>query len=257
MKSNVVVLTNFRTASTTFTLIKSEEYNLPYKGELFSHETPHAIGNVPINFQLVRDGVDPKYWDLICSRANRFDALVSGAPACYKIMPTHFKGDTAQLEMVLRQADKVYYLYRKDFMAQIKSWMEVRLSGSFDKTGFATNIAIDQKDGLGDPFTRRMHQFHRGTFKKTDEPYRNTVDPNHRDFTYSKTDTETRHLVKQLVTNYEIMSDMYKRVPGVLVCYEDYFSGDSYKPYNREITWTSEPQVDQYVPNWDIESYFK
>ena len=47
MMSNVVVLTNFRTASTTFTLIKSEEYNLPYKGELFSHEKPHQIGSIP------------------------------------------------------------------------------------------------------------------------------------------------------------------------------------------------------------------
>jgi len=256
MMSNVVVLTNFRTASTTFTLIKSEEYNLPYKGELFSHEKPHQIGSIPGVGELVRDGVSNHNQNLIYSRWNIHTELAKGHAACYKIMPSHFKGNSFQLETVLKNADKVYYLYRRDFMAQIKSWMEVRLSGSFDKTGFATNVAVDQRDGLGDPYVRRMHQVHRGTYMNA-ETYRNTVDPNCHDFTNSKTDVETKALVKQLVGNYETMSDMYKRVPGVLVCYEDYFSGDSYKPYNREITWTSEPQVNQYVPNWDIESYFK
>ena len=261
MKRNVVVLTNFRTASTTFTLMKSEEYNLPFKGELFSHERPHHIGALPNGNKYIFDNWGkPAHKGFFLSRWNIFQQLRDGAEACYKIMPSHFQNtrdvDLYQLEQVLKHADKVYYLYRKDFMAQIKSWMEVRQSGSFDKTGFVTNVAIDQNDGLGDPYTRRMHQLHRGTLAPG-PTYKNTIDPNHHDFTESKTQVETKWLVKQLTDNYEAMGEMYKRVPGELVCTEDYFSGDLYKPYNREIKWTTEPLVDQYVPTWDIESYFK
>jgi hypothetical protein len=53
------------------------------------------------------------------------------------------------------------------------------------------------------------------------------------------------------------MAEIYKRVPGELVCYEDYFSGDQYNPYNREIKWTGEPEIDQYVDTYNIEGLFK
>lgn len=265
MTRNVAIVTNFRTGSTSFTLQMSKKHSLPYKGELFSHEKPHAIGDLPNRNELMHafqtKGFPLYMADIYLSRWNLFEELRKGAAACYKIMPTHFQGDLPQLETVLSQADRVYYLYRKDFMSQIKSWMEVRLTGSFDKTGFDTNVGLkpsadEKQSGVDDPYTKRMHQLHLGEYQ-VGETYRNTIDPNDPVFGNTKLDCAADRLVKQLVTNYEIMGDMYKRVPGDLVCYEDYFSGDSYKPYNREITWTSEPQIDQYVDNWDIESYFK
>ena len=97
---------------------------------------------------------------------------------------------------------------------------------------------------------------HSGSFGKTEEPYKATLDPNDPVF-HSKTEIAIKSLVRQLVENYNAMSEMYKRVPGQLVCYEDYFISDKYNPYNREITWTGEPEIDQYVPNWDIEGMFK
>jgi ferredoxin len=249
MTRNVVVLTNFRTGSTSFTLKKSDEYRLPYKGELFSHERPHPIGKLPAKETVIKEFGYPAYsWvDTYLSRWNLFQELKDGASACYKIMPSHFDEDYDQLASVLAQADKVYYLYRRDLMAQVKSWMEVRHSGSFSQTGFKTNTG---------EYSTRMHQLHRGTLK-VGETYRNTIDPNDPLFTTSKTNVETKALVTQLDRNYQAMGLMYKKVPGVLVCYEDYFSGDLYKPYNREIKWTSEPQIDEWVTEWTIENYFK
>ena len=46
MTTNVAILTNFRTGSTNFTLQKAEEYDLPYKGELFSQERKFSNGNL-------------------------------------------------------------------------------------------------------------------------------------------------------------------------------------------------------------------
>jgi|TARA_R110000744_G_scaffold284051_1_gene395395 hypothetical protein len=249
MTRNVVILTNFRTGSTSFTLKKSEEYRLPYKGELFSHERPHPIGKLPAKQTIVAQyGYSSYAWvDTYLSRWNLFQELQAGNQACYKIMPSHFEGDHFQLEKVLAEADKVYYLYRRDLMAQVKSWMEVRHSGSFDKTGFITNNSDE---------AIRQPQLHLGTLGDG-ETYQNTIDPNDPIFVSSRTNVETRHLVTQIDRNYQAMGLMYKKVPGVLVCYEDYFSGDLYKPYNREIKWTSEPQIDEWVTDWTIENYFK
>lgn len=265
MTTNVAILTNFRTGSTSFTLEKSKEYNLPYKGELFSHEKPHTIGSL-LNikeFLAKHKYQDHQIATYALSNWNIFDELRRGADACYKIMPTHFnkrfngktKVDLFQLQAVLEEADKVYYLYRRDFRAQIKSWLAVRRDGSFGHTGFITNTAISPRATEAD-YVQRLYQLHSGSFGKTEEPYKATLDPNDPVF-HSKTEIAIKSLVRQLVENYNAMSEMYKRVPGQLVCYEDYFISDKYNPYNREITWTGEPEIDQYVPNWDIEGMFK
>lgn len=267
MTSNVAILTNFRTGSTTFTLNKAEEYDLPYKGELFSHERPHGIGRLKDlgafreSFK-INDEILSSY---TLSNWNIYEELRKKHPACYKIMPSHFNKqwlngnpktmtDYHQLQLVLEQADKVYYLYRRDFRAQIKSWLAVRRDGSFAFTGFETNTPLHW-EMIEDAYYKRVEQLHRGSFR-AGETYKATIDPNDPVF-HEKTTMAMNALVRQLVENYNVMAEMYKRVPGQLVCYEDYFVGDKYNPYNREITWTSEPEIDQYVTNWDIEGLFK
>lgn len=248
MTTNVAILTNFRTGSTSFTLKKAEEHNLPYKGELFSHEKPYSIGWLK---------QESDNWNI-------FDVLRIGKEkACYKIMPSHFdktvngktKIDTFQIQTILEHADKVYYLYRRDFRAQIKSWLAVRRDGSFGHTGFLTNIPIHY-GGTEAEYTQRLSQLHSGSYGKTEEPYKATMDPDDPVF-HAKTTMSIKSLVEQLNDNYAEMAELYKRVPGELVCYEDYFSGDQYNPYNREIKWTGEPEIDQYVNTYDIEGLFK
>lgn len=264
MTTNVAILTNFRTGSTNFTLDKADEYDLPYKGELFSHERQHGIGRLSkierfTEKNLNRDSVRNNF---ILSNWNIFEELRLGASACYKIMPSHFNKrikdrpicDLLQIRLILEEADKVYYLYRRDLRAQILSWLAVRRDGSFGHTGFATNVPLTWQTKDED-YHERMKQIHRGSFKIT-ETYKATMDPDDPVF-HSKTTMSIESLVRQIVENYDVMAEMYKMVPGELVCYEDYFSGEKYKPYNREIKWTGEPQIDSYVDNWDIEGLFK
>ena len=263
MTTNVAILTNFRTGSTNFTLDKAEEYDLPYKGELFSHEKPHGVGSLMSlgQFNAAHKYKDQNLAQYALSNWNIFDELRLGAKACYKIMPSHFrkrfdrevKCDMFQLQTILEHADKVYYLYRRDFKAQILSWLAVRRDGSFGKTGFITNTPLTHKTTEQD-YYKRMLQLHRGDIEG--KTYKATLDPNDPVF-HAKTTMSMESVVRQLVENYEDMAEMYKRVPGELVCYEDYFSGSKYKPYNREIKWTSEPQIDSYVNTWDIEGLFE
>jgi len=263
MTTNVAILTNFRTGSTNFTLQKSEEYDLPYKGELFSHERQFPIGNLlsSSEFSAKYKYKDRNITNYALSNWNIFDELRAGHPACYKIMPSHFHKrmhqqtatDMFQLQTVLEHADKVYYLYRRDLRAQIMSWLAVRRDGSFGHTGFITNVPMTYKTKEED-YVKRMRQLHGGEI--VGETYQATFDADDPVF-HAKTTMSIQALVRQLVANYDDMAEMYKRVPGELVCYEDYFVGDKYNPYNREITWTGEPEIDQYVTNWDIEKLFK
>jgi hypothetical protein len=266
MTTNVAILTNFRTGSTSFTLKKAKEFDLPYKGELFSHEKPHGIGKLlnTADFTAKYSYKDHNIVTHALSNWNIFDELRLGKEkACYKIMPTHFNKryhyktdvDMFQIQTILEHADKVYYLYRRDFRAQIKSWLAVRRDGSFGRTGFITNIPLTYVTPESD-HVERMYQLHLGEAGQTPEPYQATMDPNDPVF-HAKTTMSIEALVNQLQDNYKYMAEMYKRVPGELVCYEDYFSGDQYNPYNREIKWTGEPEIDQYVDNWDIEGLFK
>jgi len=263
MTTNVAILTNFRTGSTNFTLQKSEEYDLPYKGELFSHERQFSIGNLlsSSEFSAKYKYKDRNIANYALSNWNIIDELRAGHPACYKIMPSHFHKrmhqrtatDMFQLQTVLEHADKVYYLYRRDLRAQIMSWLAVRRDGSFGHTGFVTNTPLTYQTKEED-YVKRMRQLHGGEI--VGETYKATMDPDDPVF-HAKTTMSIQALVRQLVENYDDMAEMYKRVPGELVCYEDYFSGSKYKPYNREIKWTGEPQIDSYVDNWDIEGLFK
>lgn len=263
MTNNVAILTNFRTGSTNFTLQKSEEYDLPYKGELFSHERQFPIGNLlsSAEFNFKYKYKDRNIANYALSNWNIFNELRHGHPACYKIMPSHLhqrfnrktETDMFQLQTILEHADKVYYLYRRDFRAQIMSWLAVRRDGSFGKTGFITNTPLSFKTTEQD-YVKRVKQLHGGEIEG--ETFKATFDPDDPVF-HARTTMSIKALVRQLVENYDDMAEMYKRVPGQLVCYEDYFIGDKYKPYNRDITWTGEPEIDQYVDNWDIEGLFK
>ena len=266
---NVCVLTNFRTGSTSFTLEKSEEHQLPYKGEMFSHEIPFGLGELE---SIKRDAFifsNPKVGRQALSRWNFFQQLRNGHPACYKIMPNHFGDDKEhfQLRTVISQADKIYYLYRRDFMKQIESWVAARLTGSWAETGF--KAYPENADGkswreswmhVEEIYVKRMHGIHRGVFGDKDEPYKASINPSKGVNHGQGHDLNLTRMVWQLVYNYKVMGRMWKEFPGELVCYEDYFQKEKYKPYNREITWESELDMDvinEQVDTWDIESYFK
>lgn len=247
--NKVCVVTNFRTASTSFTLLKADMYKLPYKAELFSHEKPSALGSIPSRGELVANMRALKYADLIQSDANLlFELKYKNTPACFKIMPSHFKNThkdhTEIMHEVLASVDKIYYLYRRDFISQVKSWIVVRRYGDFDKTGFRVDASSHEPD-------RRLRETHLGLLGNY-ETHKVTIDPKCRELNGDFGEITIPNLRDQLADNYLQMAKLYKMFPGELVCSEDYFSGKRYNPYNREITWTEEPEI----KDLDVEKLF-
>ena len=48
------------------------------------------------------------------------------------------------------------------------------------------------------------------------------------------------------------MKWLYKLYPGELICMEDYFVRDKWRPYNKQVNWVEE--ID--IPHYDVESGF-
>ena len=242
MVNTVCIVTNFRTASTTFNLLKSEEYDLPYKGEMFSHERPRSLGNAPGLWEMRQSNAsgETEYSHEEMLHLTRDEAflkeLQKGTPCCFKIMPTHIKTNDSMLHDIISACDKVYYLYRRDFKAQLNSYLAARIGGDYSKTGFKQMSKVNSIE--------RIRETHLGTRGKAETVVKK-LDPN--------TNPRLRMFIaNNLITNYMRMAEAYKQIPGELVCYEDYFTGDKYNPYNREIHWTEDPNLEDF----DVESLF-
>jgi len=242
MINTVCIVTNFRTASTSFTLLKSEEYNLPYKGELFSHERSRSLGDAPAFWELRQSNArgETEYSReeiLHLTRDEAFlEELRKGTPCCFKIMPSHIKTNDSMLHDIISACDKVYYLYRRDFKAQLSSYLAVRIEGDYDQTGFKQFSKANSFD--------RIKETHLGIRGK-EETVVKELDPN--------TNLRLRNLIAgSLINNYIRMAEVYRQIPGELICTEDYFTENKYNPYNREIHWTEDPNLEDF----DTESLF-
>jgi len=252
----IAIIANYRTASTSFTLKKAEEYGVPYKGEMFSDPRPYDLGEARAKWQLINSPWKEmeKYQDPVereaCISHERFiEQLEAGHPCCFKLIPIQVRNEE-HVSRILNAVDRIYYLYRRDFRAQCESWVAVRQDGNFGGTGFKRNV----RDYLRN-MTENQRQIHLATMGKEDEPYRITVDledqPNFGE------NERAFPLIRGLVERYEEMAKMYKEFPGELVCMEDYFKGETYNPYNREITWVKPMPMPEQYENFNVESLFK
>jgi hypothetical protein len=252
MTNTVCIVTNYRSGSTAFTLLKSEEYNLPYKGELFSHERPWGYGDILPHWEelenerfgkvppgtYARPGFDYKGYFT--------EELKKGTPACFKLMPDHVVQTWTDIPVshdleIAKSADKVYFLYRRDWKAQCLSWIAMRVNGEFGKNG----LKHDRKSG--DPRGVDFHwNMHVGKEYKVDKVSRR-IEINDQQF--------VNLLVHQLKNNYLRMAELYKHLPNAeLVCMEDFYETQPYKKYNHEFVWVNgEPEI----PDFDVEGLFK
>ena len=247
MTNTVCVLTNFRTGSTAFTLIKSEEYDLPYKGELFSHERPWGYGDVRARWEEMefdRDGKSPpEGWPQGRDIHQLFyDELNKKSPICFKLMPGQVrKNENVTAKKVAEACDKVYLLYRRDWKSQALSWIGMRSDGRFGQNGLAHHRRS------GDPRTRDFHfKMHVST-----EPADNKM------IREIKIDNPqwAPMLCNQLIEEYKDLQKLYEELDNVeLICMEDYFSEQPYIKYNHEFVWLDgEPEV----PDFDVEGLFR
>lgn len=238
MYKTVCIVTNFRTGSSSFTLLKSEEYGLPYKAEMLSHERAYGLGEVQPRWKLKREKYSFEDRCEMTSAVKYLEQLEKGVPCCFKIMPSHLIEDDGHemLRKIVKACDKVYYLYRRDFKAQVRSWVAARATGDWGATGFkrrSPNLTIE-----------RLREVHLGLLGKGETVVKNVKVKNNGEAFWAR--------YNQLLKNYLVMADLYKEVPGELVCMEDYFSEDKYNPYNRKIIWDEELDI----PDFDVEGLF-
>lgn len=259
MTNTVCVLTNYRTGSTAFTLLKGRELDLPYKGELFSHERPWGYGPHLAFWEEMeisrKDKDDPRIaeWN---NKPRDFKGdwmkeIAKGTPICFKMMPDHVVAPWGKEEPyaptdddieIVKSCDKVYLLYRRDWEAQVRSWIGIRACGKFGENG------LKNPRTSGDPRHEDYHfAMHVGDHyeeETVEKPVRGEMNG-----------SWTSDLIGQLRQNYLRMAYIYKNVPGIeLVCMEDFFAETPYLPYNHKVVWeTGEPDV----PEFDVEGLFK
>lgn len=234
----VCIITNFRTGSTSLTLLKAEEYGIPYAGELFSHEKPFHIGTT--KELLPKERTHARFIQEL--RENK------ELECCFKLMPVHAHFKLDMIGEIVDAVDKVYYLYRSDFKSQLISYMANRGYGREQETGFKTNTGWEDRE-------KRARQLVLGELGKTKEPVVIKMSLKDPQLTGQLGSISMKTLRHGLIRNYEVMAEAYKLYPGELLRKEDYFSGEKHNPYNRYVEWKDddEPEIEDY----DVDSLFK
>lgn len=199
----ILVITNYRTGSTNFVHALSEKYDLPMRGEICLSKWKIGKEN---------------------KQSGKIKMLRQGAQGVYKIMPDQLNG--SKLKDWIAVSDKVYYLYRRDFNAQVRSWLGVTQSGSWRKNGFV---------GGKTP--------HTGEYGKIEE------------FKVKAIPSTVKMVVTKLRKNYQHMADSYKTHPGELVAYEDFYKNENYKPYNKKYNFV-QTRGGLQIPDINVEALF-
>ncbi len=99
-----VVITNYRTGSTSF--VRQNNKGISTKFEILQ-----PYDNIPT---IINKTKTLKKENYIC-----------------KIMPDHISYNYEHLDIVLEHCDQIVYLYRKDFVEQVKSWIAWNVSEDF------------------------------------------------------------------------------------------------------------------------------
>lgn len=230
----ILVITNYRAGSTSFTLHKAEEYNVPYKGEMFSRPRPYGIGQAMANVEIINSKVDmtDDERDWRTSEELFIHQLENNFPCCFKYMPHQLENVEANFDKLMQNVDKIYYLYRRDFMAQCKSWIAVRRIGDFGGTGFKTNFHKQPR------LEAAQKEIHLGTLGNDEKIVHNISIKNDSNISFH---LRAGLLVNQLVEKYKLMADLYEKYPGEIVCMEDYFEDKPFNRYNREVIFDQDP----------------
>jgi len=206
------VISNYRCGTSTFTMKLAEQYNVPYCGELFNSGKPFPIGNAG------RKAPHPQ----------KVEAVRNGAQGAFKIFPNQCSYEV--IKNMMLAADKTYYLYRRDFQAQTRSWVGMSQTGDYGKNGFIHDPKVLGSGINGEYGPTVKHRI------KANQQVVNSK-------------------AKQLKDNWEIIRKLYQDLPQFeVVCYEDHFKKTDWKPYNREYTWVNGKLN---FPEYDVESIFK
>lgn len=206
-EKRLVVLSNYRTGSSFLTELVADLNQTVKVGEYFApSESEERI--IPVEKGLTQLLAKPRY--------------------CYKLMPNQITNDFSnegysQLKRVLDlSADRVLYLYRRDFRATALSLIAADWTKTYHLTGF--NF-IHNPDKVKLPVDI------------TDMP-----------------DWFIESRIDILKFNYNMLGRYYRERGGIIYCMEDDFTDSLYVPYQRDVVWVKgEPDIDKYVDGYDVE----
>lgn len=133
-----------------------------------------------------------------------------------KLMADHLRYNDELINKVLSSVDKIIYLYRRDFTAQAKSYIASYLTHTLGPFGYKE--IINSKSSI----------------INVPENYTEHFD----------------NIVNKLKMNYLKMSEFYKKVPGDLLCLEDF---EVKRPYIKTVIW---PGPEPIIEPYDVESLF-
>jgi len=239
----ILIVTNFRAGSTAFTLYKAQEHDVPYKGEMFSRPRPYGIGQAMSNVEIVnlKTPMDDAEKDKRTSEEFFIHQLENNFPCCFKYMPHQLENIEENFDKLMQNVDKIYYLYRRDFMAQCKSWIAVRRIGDFGGTGFTESYVKRQpSDEI------RQREIHLGTLGKGKKVVHEV---SIKDESHLNWHLRAGLLVNQLIDKYKLMAEIYQKYPGEIVCLEDFFEDKPFDRYNREVIFDQDPIIpDGFCP---------
>jgi hypothetical protein len=134
-----------------------------------------------------------------------------------KLMPDHLRYNPGLIDMVLAHADKIIYLYRRDFAAQVKSFLAANSTKSFGITGY-----------------KELNQSPETSIVKVPELSEEFIKEN----------------ITILKNNYLAMANCFNKYPGEVFCLEDF---PKQNPYRTTIIWEKEVKD---IPNFDVDSLF-
>lgn len=141
-------------------------------------------------------------------------------PGIMKLMPDQLRN--RDISEFTENSDKIIYLYRRNFRDQALSWIGIQKKNDHGNNGMIGNIW-------------------QGEYGET---VQHTIDVNQK---------FADRQINQLISNWNKIKDYYPKWKGEVVCYEDYYVGDKYHPYNRKYNWKYMPKI----PDYDIENIFK
>jgi LPS sulfotransferase NodH len=196
-EKKICIFTNYRTGSSFLNSRIANVNRVAALGEKFSY---YGTSNNPDIFEKC------------------FRDLTSTPRFAIKLMADHLNFDHDKIEQVLNSVDKIIYLYRKDFVAQAKSYIASASTNTYTVNGFKE-------------------------YGQTPENSIITIDA----LSHEQIDT----YVNVLKENYLTMSYFYKKIPGELRCLENF---EIKKPYKKTIIWKDEEPI---IPDFDVESLFK
>lgn len=195
-EKKICVLTNYRSGSSSFCTSIGNTNKTYMLGEYFNPVTFNGTG-FTINKALRN--------------------LYSMDRYVLKLMPDHLRYNHDLLDTVLSHADKIIYLYRRDFVAQAKSFLAANSTKSFGITGY-----------------KELDQSPETSIIKVPELSETFIEEN----------------VNRLRNNYIAMADCFKKFPGEVFCLEDF---PKQNPYRTTVIWKKEVTN---IPNFDVDSLF-